>query len=231
MIIDSQFVPLPAALADMGVVCKDYRTSPDVLRFLPRRRREASAVRHIVLHESAGGIDYRKTAASLNRRGLGVHVMVLPDGGLTCHADLALAVLIHANQCNATAVGIEIINPYAPGRAKPPFGATIPAEWWTWVPAGGAREYLLPTPAQMATLARLIPWLCEACNVPLAFPTSGLGPRQTRIDGWKDRAIPPAGVVAHRDFAGHADGRWPLAEVGRMLGLWSAGEGAGERVC
>ena len=209
--VDGEFVALPGHMRQFYVL--NWHDSPDeVVRFKRRRRRRSP--RHIVIHESAGGVDGFRTIRSLERRGYGVHLVLHPDGMLTCHGDLVRDRLVHANQCNSTSVGIEIINPYTPTRMAPPFGAHIPAEWWTWVPKGGPRRYVLPTSRQAECLTALVPWLCHVLpDVPLAFPTAYLGRGRRRILGWRLGRRPRSGIVAHRDFAKHADGRWPLEQL------------------
>jgi hypothetical protein len=94
---------------------------------------------------------------------------------------------------------------------------TIPAEWWTWV-KDGDRRYVMPTQEQLDALVILVPWLCKRLDIPLEFPTIGLNRKKRKIRGWKKfpagwRAKPKPGVVAHRDFASHADGRLPLEYI------------------
>jgi len=94
--------------------------------------RRISPLRHCVLHETAG-----RSAASAKRtlkdhpKHYGVHLILDRDGSLSQHADLASEVCVHANQLNATSVGIEIVNPYAPSLAYVDPIETIPARWWT----------------------------------------------------------------------------------------------------
>jgi hypothetical protein len=177
------------------------------------------SLQHLVLHETCGN-----TAAgckdTLIRKGYGVQLILAPDGRISCHGDLAEHVMVHANQCNATSIGIECVNPYVPSYARKPFWVTIPAEWWTWVPEGGAPVYVLPTPVQMAVLKALVPWLCGMLGIPHAFPTLGLSARQRKIAGWDRRpaAVPVPGVVEHASFASHADGRYPLEVVAGLRG-------------
>jgi hypothetical protein len=110
---------------------------------------------------------------------------------------------------------VEVCNPYAPAYARKPFGPTIPAEWWTWVPAGGAKAYVLPTPVQLAVLKALVPWLCGQLGIPVAFPTAGLNAQLRKIPGWDRRpaAVPGPGVVAHQDFGSHGDARYLLEQL------------------
>lgn len=175
--------------------------------------RRISPLRHCVLHETAG-----RSAASAKRtlknhpKHYGVHLLLDRDGSLSQHADLASEVCVHANQLNATSVGIEIVNPYAPSLAYVDPIETIPARWWTWCPVKADRRYVLPTPEQLDRLLVVIPWLCATLGIPYVFPTAGLTARQRKIIGWdkRPRARPAHGVVAHRDFSTHADGRYPL---------------------
>lgn len=163
----------------------------------------AEKVTNIVLHESVT-MSKPTAVAVLQNRGFGVHLIIAPNGLVTQHGDLRLDKLIHGEQLNNVSVGIEIINPYSPLYARPPFTQTIPAEWWTWVPTGAPRAYTVPTSQQVAALKLLVPWLCGTVlpDCPFEFPTGGL-----TLDKMKH---PGPGVVAHGDFGSHADGRYPL---------------------
>ena len=56
--------------------------------------------------------------------------------------------------------------------------------------------------------------LVNGCpDLPMAFPTADLGPTKPRINGWDAKAKPAPGIVAHRDFASHADGRYLLEHL------------------
>ena len=105
-------------------------------------------------------------------------------------------------------------NPYAPKLARLPY-QSIPAQWWTWCPDKRDRRYVLPTPAQMKTLVLVVPWLCGELGIPYEFSTEYLSRKQRKIKGWKipPRAKPGPGIVAHRDFASHADGRYLLEHL------------------
>jgi hypothetical protein len=172
------------------------------------------ALQHFVLHETCGN-----TASgckdTLVRKGYGVQLILAPDGRISCHGDLADHVMVHANQCNYTSIGIECVNPYAPSYARKPFGATIPAQWWTWIPQGGKSLYVLPMPVQIAVLQAFVPWVCGVLGIPWAFPTAGLNKTQRKIKGWdaKPAAVPGPGVIEHSGFASHADGRYLLEQV------------------
>lgn len=208
VILHGARVLLPEAVLAAGGSGATYLDDGEpAFRSKPRGR----PLTHLVLHETCGSTA-AGCKATLLRRGYGVQLILGPDGRLSCHGDLATAVMAHANQVNPTSVGIEVVSPYAPAYARPPFGPTIPAEWWTWVPAGGQRAYVLPTPTQLAVLQALVPWLCALTGIPYAFPTIGLNARQRKIPGWdaKPAAVPAPGVVPHCSFADHADGEYLL---------------------
>jgi hypothetical protein len=211
VIIFGARVPLPDAVRAAGGSAANYLDDGEPAFKAKARVRP---LQHFVLHETCGN-----TASgckdTLIRKGYGVQLILGPDGRLSCHGDLGAAVMVHANQVNPTSLGIEVVNPYAPAYARKPFGPTLQAQWWTWVPAGGVKAYVLPTPTQLMVLKALVPWLCGALGIPVAFPTAGLGPKLRKIPGWDRRpaAVPGPGVVAHRDFANHADGRYPLEFV------------------
>jgi len=217
--------PIPPDLSlDCGVRCRNFDLDGE-WRF-SRRRKFRKSPRHIVIHESAGGVDGYATIRSLERRGYGVHLVIHSNGNITNHGDLVQDRLVHANQCNSTSIGVEVINPYYGWRRRGPYTRVMPGSWWTHRKRPRPFTYLLPTPEQMRTLLSLVPWLCEVVpSVPYTFPTSHLGPKQRRIRGWrrnrpgddkKTRGIarrPKSGIVAHRDFASHADGRYILEEL------------------
>ena len=122
--------------------------------------------------------------------------------------------MVHANQLNDTALGIEVVNPYAPKIAAGMPFETIPAEWWTWCPDKEDRRYVLPSRKQLKALRILVPFLCKELGIPYVFPTADLNKKKRKVDkvkvGWRKKMIPGPGVVAHRDFASHADGRYLL---------------------
>jgi hypothetical protein len=215
IVVDGEQTALPSRLVEAGLTATNFE-SDDVHRFEARSR--SAEVEHLVLHESVTR-DVASTVRVLNRKGYGVHLMVAPDGHITCHNDLVADQPIHANQLNSSSIGLEVVNPYSPKWARPPFNRFIDAKWWTWVPDDAPRQYVLPTRAQQHALELLVPWVCSLVgSLPLSFPTTDLGWRQRKIEGWKDGAEPAPGVVAHRDFASHADGRWPLEELIRRTG-------------
>lgn len=191
-----------------GVIVRNFvQDGEPAFKSKPRKHR----LEHFVLHETAGQTA-RGCKRSLEKKGYGVQLILARDGVVSCHGDLALDVMVHANQLNKTSIGIEVVNPYAPKLARGMDFETIPAEWWTWLADKNDKRYVLPTQAQLDTLVKIVPFLCKKLGIPYVFPTIGLGPQKPKIKGWQfpPRAKPGAGVVAHRDFASHADGRYLL---------------------
>ncbi len=177
-------------------------------RFEARKRTKKPT--HIVIHESVTKSRSR-TVDVLKAKGYGVHFIIDGDGSISQHCDPLKESPIHANQLNSSSVGIEIVNPYYPHLISEPWIVTEPAQWWCHVLKGKLSEYVAPTEAQTKSCRALIEWLCgEISTIPLAFPTRELGPRKGRIKGWKTKEKPEPGIVAHRDFSSHADGRGML---------------------
>jgi len=179
---------------------------PDIPTFKSRSRK-GRQVNEIILHESVTN-NTTSTAAVLQRRGLGVHLMIAPDGHVTQHADLAHDRLAHAKSHNGPSVGVEIINPYYPKRlrASLPWRRTIKDAPWAH-----KRAYILPTPEQAEATSKLIAWLTSPDALGLNIPRSWIGAQRKghvalgRVKGAEERA---PGVYAHHYF-GHADAAWP----------------------
>jgi hypothetical protein len=170
-----------------------------------------------VIHETGGNTE-AGAEGTMAKRHLGVHLLLDVDGSISNYADLATEICWHAGQANPISIGMEIVNEYRPEVMKDPHGPIIPAEWWTWVPRGARREYVCPTDVQMRVALALIPWLCDQLGIPVVFPTRDLCKKKDRITGWQKfpkgwSAKPGAGIVAHRDFAGHSDGRYILERL------------------
>lgn len=202
-IINGEHIPSPS-----GVVVKNFVFDEEPVF---KHRARIKKLEHFVLHETAG-----RTASGCKRtllkKGYGVQLILDRKGIVSCHGDLALDVMTHANQLNKTSIGIEVVNPYAPKIAKGMNVEYKPAEWWTWCPVKTDRRYVLPSRQQLETLSIIVPFLCEQLGIPYEFPTADLSKRKRKVDrvGWAKRRIPGPGVVAHQDFAGHADGRYLL---------------------
>lgn len=214
LIVNGEKVPLPAAVLELGVRGFNYIDDGEpCLRNKPRTAKLA----HLVLHETAGN-SATGCKDTLRQKKIGVHLILGKNGDLSCHADLARDVCFHGNQLNATSVGIEVVNPYRPEYARNPRGPVLPAQWWTWVPPGHERTYQAPMGIQMAAVKALVPWLCDVLGIPYEFPTRDLSAKRPQITGWKKPPLgwlakPGPGVVAHRDYASHADGRYLLEHV------------------
>ena len=176
-------------------------------------RTRAKAPVHICLHESVT-TSVASTVRILDSKNYGVHFMIGPDGHITQHNDPVTEQPVHANQLNSSSVGIEIVNPYSPRWMTAPWNTTIPATWWTWVPKGAKRAYVVPRSAQLQALVQLVAFLTKTIStIPHVFPTKGYGPTYRKLAGYKQKAKPKPGIVAHADFSGHADGRYPLQHL------------------
>lgn len=181
---------------------------------------------HFVLHESvtrttAGVVRVEAMAARSRRQRrnggagyrYGVHLILAPDGHVSLHADLLEGRLVHANQLNASSIGCEIVNPYGARRPAPPFDRTILRQWWTWVPPGArrctrCRRTSSDSPSSPSFLSSSTP--SRSYRSPSPQPTSA---RRGRNAGWDQGVTPAPGIVAHRDFSSHANGRFPLEHL------------------
>jgi len=202
VLVHGRRVALPQELQDDGLTCSNYQADGET-HFKAKTRTKDPVYQ--VIHESVSN-STPATVRTLLDKGYGVHLMIAPDGHISCHNDLATEQPIHGNQLNGSSIGIEIVNPYSPLYARAPFTETIPAAWWTWVPEGSKRAYTLPTPAQRKAFRGLTAWLCQLFpSIPYTLPTKNL---KHKLDGWDKGAKPSPGIVAHADFASHADGRW-----------------------
>jgi len=226
LIIDNQSIKLSDEMINSGITASNYQDD-DEHQFTQYRDRKKE-VTHFVIHESVTMsaaqtnrvLDNKRKASAKkgknNGKGwdYGIHLNLAPDGHISCHADLVQHRLVHANQLNDESFGVEVVNPYNPIFAKPPFDKTIPGPWWCWKPKNADKIYTLPTAAQLRSILALCKFFSERIStLPLEFPTKDLSARKSRIDGWRDDKQPPPGIVAHRDFASHADGRYLLEYV------------------
>jgi hypothetical protein len=121
---------------------------PDVLGFVGQSR-VGRKVDELIIHESVTRSAV-STVAVLQRRKLGVHLIVAPDGRVFQHADLAHARLAHAGGHNGPSVGVEVVNPYYPYllRDDLPWRRTIDAPW------AHKDAYVLPTPRPRGSAGR-----------------------------------------------------------------------------
>lgn len=184
-----------------GLLVRNYY-DPSVTRFAGRNR-TGRPVTEVIIHESVTrGV--LETVTVLQRRRLGVHLIVGPEGYLTQHADLAQTRLAHAGGHNGPSVGIEVVNPYYPHLLKPnlPWREVIDAPW------AHKKEYVLPTPAQAEAVALLLSWLSSSASG-LEIPRKWIGLRRGKLSlstvAGAEHLVP--GLYAHHYFA-HADGSW-----------------------
>ena len=168
------------------------------------RDRAGRAVNELIVHETVTRSAI-STVAVLQRRKLGVHLIVAPDGRVTQHGDLADERLAHAGGHNGPSVGVEVVNPYYPYllRDDLPWRRTIDAPW------AHKGAYVLPTPEQAEATSKLVGWLTSPKALGLGIPREWIGVdaghvRMGRVHGGEQRR---PGVYAHHYF-GHADGAW-----------------------
>lgn len=224
IIVGGKKISLPSDFIRAGITASNY--IDDGEPHFKHKKRTRDLI-HFVQHETCGNTA-KGCKKTLKRKGYGVQLIDAPNGHWSCHGDLIEEVMVHANQCNKTSFGVEHVNPYNPVFVSDAaiFFEYLKAKWWTWVPSAKSvekllkkkkmkkvpRQYVKPTFSQIESSKLMIPWLCEITGVPYRFPTKGLGRRQRKIEGWNLRpaAKPGPGVVAHSDFAGHADGRYIL---------------------
>jgi len=192
----------------------------DVERF--KIRKPIKKQKFIVLHENAGSINLKNLYKYLNKKGYGYHLIVDHTGGVTQHGDLADAIW-HGGRCNRFGIGICTLNPYYPRLLDTPtekkFYSTIPAPWWAHCENKKDKRVVVPNKLQLQTLVNLIPFLCELLGVPLEFPTRHLNAKQRKIKYYRLPGRRPApGIIAHRDYSSHADGRFALEFLIKKLG-------------
>lgn len=173
-----------------------------VVRFDAVKTRKVAT--ELVIHETVS-TSVADTVATLQRRKLGVHLVMGPDGELTQYADLATDVLYHAKGHNNSSFGVEVVNPYDPELLRPamPWTRVIDAPW-SW-----KGRYVLPTPAQAEAVAELVRWAtakpAPGIDVPRKWP--GVHGGKVRLGRVTEAEGPLPGVLAHQYF-GHDDGAW-----------------------
>jgi len=163
------------------------------------------SVTEFIVHETVTR-SVATTVRVLNRRKLGVHFIVGPDGAVTQHGDLVRDRLAHAGRWrNGPSVGIEVVNPYYPKYLKPDL------QWSSVIEAPWAHKgrYVLPTPGQAEATVALVRWLTSPEAEGLCIPRCWVG----LTDGAMAMGRVPRsrrrnpGIYAHHYF-GHADGAW-----------------------
>jgi hypothetical protein len=219
LIVRGQRLPLPQRLLTLGCVATNYIDDgePHLAEGLRKKTLDS-----FIVHETGGNTE-AGAERTMAQKGYGVHLLLDADGSLSCYADLTLEWCAHAGQANPFSIGLEIVNEYRPEAIAGPHGEIIPARWWTWVPPGARKEYVCPTPIQMAVALAFVPWICDHLGIPVVFPTRDLNAKKTRIFGWQKfpkgvSARPAAGISAHQDFSKHADGRYILEALMRQEG-------------
>lgn len=197
--------------APSGLSVRNYVDTPTLTRFVNAKR--TTPVTEVILHETVTR-SAADTVAVLKQRGLGVHLIVGPDGQVDQHADLLTDDMWHASQHNRGSVGIECVNPYDPAflpRENSFWTTTISAPWCASAPnKERQRLYVVPTQAQAEAVCQTVGWLTSAAANPLTIPKfwPGLQHTQTLAFGRvpSDTTLNP-GIHAHMYF-GHADGAW-----------------------
>lgn len=197
LIINGQPLPAPD-----GVSVKNYH-EPEIRRFAGRDR-SGKPVTEVIVHETVTR-SVASTVRVLERRKLGVHLIIGPDGEVTQHGDLAQDRLAHAGAHNAPSVGIEVVNPYYPKYLKPdlPWNTVIEAPW------AHKKKYVLPTPEQAEATSKIVSWLTSPDAEGLCIPRCWVG---LADDALAMGRVPRSrrrnpGIYAHHYF-GHADGAW-----------------------
>ena len=196
-VIAGHFLSSPA-----GLVVRNFH-DPNVHRFSGRNR-PGRAVTELIIHETVTR-SVEDTISVLERRRLGVHILVAPDGRVTQHGDLAHDRLPHARGHNLASVGIEVVTPYHPHLLEPglPWVRVIDAPW----AEGG--KYVLPTTEQAEATAKLVRWLTSPAGEGLSIPRTWIGLdagqlAMGRVPGAGKRR---PGIYAHT-YWNHADGAW-----------------------
>ncbi len=197
IVVDGRRLPPPD-----GISVRNY-LDPDVPRFNGKDR-TGSHVTEVIVHETVTR-SVASTIRVLEKRKLGVHLIVGPDGEVTQHGDLARDRLAHAGRHNAPSVGIEVVNPYYPKYLKPnlPWSTVIDAPW------AHKRRYVLPTLEQAEATSKLVAWLTSPDAEGLCIPRCWVGlSNGTMAMGRVPRAKRTGpGIYAHHYF-GHADAAW-----------------------
>jgi len=161
--------------------------------------------RWLVSHENAGTANVHKFLKRAKNMRYIYHLVVDIAGFIYQLADLRDK-LWHGGRLNPNAIGVVFLNGYYPNLSYPGQDIIKP-EWWTHCPKGRTKGYADLSYAQLRTAERLFPFLANFFGIPYEFPTRHLNAGQPRIKLWRLRAKPEPGIVAHRDYSKHADGR------------------------
>jgi hypothetical protein len=166
--------------------------------------RGTTPIDSIVLHESVTR-SRAKTVAVLQRRKLGVHIIVERDGSVTQHADFAEQCAHAGSRYNRRSIAVEVVNPYygsAADDGEPDIAAVWAHRGW----------YVLPSATQLEAVWGVVEDLVDLMpSIAARFPGADLarGFRWGRYS-LKTRALlqAPAGIVAHARWD-HSDGLVP----------------------
>lgn len=155
---------------------------------VPAAQRRPAPPTAIVLHDTVT-CSTSGTIAVLERRGVGTHFLVDPDGTVFQTADPATDVVWHAEGWNLTGVGVDVVTPIDPdvrcaGGAWPMHGPT------PWAPRG----YWDYTDAQKRAVRALVPALARALGVPYTWSRELTGVGRT-VPGLSPATY--SGIVAH----------------------------------
>jgi len=184
-----------------GLDVRNFR-DPTVHRFTCRDR-TGRPVTEVIVHESVTR-SAEATVTVLRRRGLGVHLVVAPDGRVTQHGDLANDRLAHASGHNGPSIGIEVVTPYYGDQFRKglPWSRVIDAPW------EHRGRHVVPTPEQAEATAQAVAWLSSPASG-LSIPRAWIGLAGSRLALGRipagDERGP--GIWAHTYFH-HADGAW-----------------------
>lgn len=174
-------------------------------------RSPTSMVTELIVHETVTSTA-RAAVDVLQRRGLGVHLVIGTDGAVYQHADLIDDECRHAVGFDATSIGLEIVNPYYPSQRpnNSPWTTTIVAPW------ADRGMYVVPTPDQAEATSQVIEWATSS-ESGLSIPRQWVGVVNEKM--LLTHQVPVAlgpGIYAHHYFGrsphyfGHLDGLWPV---------------------
>jgi len=180
----------------------------------------------IMLHESVTADpnileEDDTTERVLRRRGLGVHLMIGPDGTLVQHNDLVLDMPAHAGRQNRYSIGIEVVGPYYNAKA-PWWNHVIKARW------AHKGRYAVPPLAQMIALGQLVDCLCGYTFK----PKHGLDLSHEPVVGYlvSDDPRTKPGIWAHATASNHADGLFPRWFIEELWALNKKGKGKSSKL-
>jgi len=109
---------------------------------------------------------------------------------------------------NELGIGIEIVNPYCSDlvpKSKILKYDYMEPQWWTWKKSEKSK-YALPFSGQIESCILLVKYLIDEYGIEIKFPSIN---KKDKIDCSEIKG----GIVSHRDFGKHADGRWILEKI------------------